>query len=131
MKILLKWVLLSLFIFFGGVLVISAIRFHGKPYFNSVGNKSYVIEEVDPTGEIISTKKGTSNKLTPFLISKELGLTPDILDKYEVFPSINLGLGSKIRVYETPILTIIDGKKKKEYRTWKKTVAEALTEAKV
>lgn len=52
-------------------------------------------------------------------------------DKVVFFPEPSMGLGSKIFIYRANPITVVDGKKRKIYRTWAPTVSEFLNENKI
>lgn len=51
-----------------------------------------------------------------------LGVTLDAADRVTTFPDPNLGIGSQIRIYRAPLLTIDDAGKRYSVRSWAKTV---------
>ena len=94
-------------------------------------DRPYVVEVIDPHGQNAGEYKGLSSETDPFLICQKLGATPFIEDKYNAFPDIDMGMGSKITLYRAPDYVIHDGKKNIPVRSWSKTVGELLMEQKI
>jgi len=90
--------------------------------------RPYIVDIYDQYGHFESEIQGVSSKTDLFLISSEIGADPDREDRYQSFPEIKMGLGSKITLYRTPDLTILDGKKKIAVKSWASTVEELLSE---
>lgn len=94
-------------------------------------DRPYVVEVVDASGNISSELKGISSSDNPFSISEDLGAGPFTEDKFQSFPDIRMGIGSKITLYRAPLIKVKDGKRSKEARSWKKTVEEFFFEQKI
>jgi len=91
----------------------------------------YVVEIYSAKGEELSEYKGTSDSSNVLEISKSLGATVYTEDKISSFPDVKMGIGSKITVIQAPKYTVIDAKKKFEYRSWVGSVGELLIEQKI
>lgn len=94
-------------------------------------SRPYLIEVFAPNGEKASTARGNSLAKTPFFVAVDLGIKPHEKDRFEMFPPIEMSLGGKITLYETPAYEITDGRKKLTARSWAKTVGELLAENKL
>jgi hypothetical protein len=90
--------------------------------------RPYVLEIYPADGGASQTISGISRETDPFMIAEDLGAKPVKLDKFSAFPSIDMGIGSKIIIYRTPDYLIIDGKKKIPVRSWTSTVADLFAE---
>jgi hypothetical protein len=94
-------------------------------------SRPYIVEEVSPSGQILSTQSGISSQVDPLLISQDLSANPYPEDKFSAFPDIKMNIGSKITLYRAPIYYLKDGKKNYTFRSWKKSVGELLIENKI
>lgn len=88
----------------------------------------YVIEEKDWQGDLISEKKGVSSGEDETEVAESLGYTLYPEDKLSAFPEMKMNIGSKITITRAPVIYLKDGKKRFEFRSWKKTVGELLEE---
>lgn len=93
--------------------------------------RPYIVNVIDAYGDHAIELKGTSSEIDPYLISQNLGAAPFPEDKFASFPSISMGIGSNITLYQAPVIKIKDGKRSKEVRSWQKTVGELFTEQKI
>lgn len=91
----------------------------------------YLVEIYSAKGDKLSDYKGSSDLTGVVEISKSLGAAVYPEDKVSSFPDINMGIGSKITVIQAPKYSIVDAKKKTEYRSWKTTVGDLLLEQKI
>ena len=90
--------------------------------------RPYVIEIYAADGHAENTTSGVSNETDPFVIAEKLGAAPVRADKFTAFPDIKMDIGSKITLYRSPSIALIDGKKKSEIRSWAETVQGLLSE---
>lgn len=90
--------------------------------------QAYLIREIDIDGNIINEYKGNSEFQTEREIAIDLGANPYKEDRFSSVPTINMGLGSVIKLYRAPRYMVIDGSKTLELRSWKETVGELLVE---
>jgi len=90
----------------------------------------YQITEIAPNGSenIIN---GESSSFDSQKIITDLGVAYYSEDKISVFPDPKLKLGGTIKILRAPVITIKDGKKIGEYRSWAKTAGQLLLEKNV
>jgi len=117
----------SSIIIFGSLSVLKSNAEDNNPYQISPSNFPYQIIEINPFGEEIVTI-GQTDQIDPIKIIPQLGIAYYPEDKILAFPNPDFGIGSKITINRAPVITIKDGKKVKEYRSWKLTVGELLSE---
>jgi len=91
----------------------------------------YAIEEKDWQGDLVSEKKGVSSGEDESEVVESLGYTLYPEDKLSAFPEMKMNIGSKISITRAPVIFLKDGKKRFEFRSWKKTVRELLEEKNV
>ncbi len=91
-------------------------------------DRPYIIDVVNAQGGIEKEIKGISSEIDPFLISQNLGANPYPEDHFADFPSIDMGIGSKITLYRAPLIHIKDGKRSKDVRSWQKKVGDLFRE---
>ncbi len=90
-------------------------------------NLPYRIIEIKPSGQQ-NTFDGASSSFDPTVIIPDLDVVYYPEDKVSAFPDPKLGIGSTIRLQRAPVIKIKDGKKTKDYRSWKTSVEELLSE---
>lgn len=93
--------------------------------------RPYVVEIIETDGNISNEIKGISASTDPFSIAQDLGAGPHKEDRFKSFPDIKMNIGSKVTLYRAPVLSIKDGKRSKEVRSWAETVGELFAEQKI
>ncbi|MEI6144213.1 MAG: G5 domain-containing protein [Candidatus Berkelbacteria bacterium] len=87
----------------------------------------YQITEIKPSGEQ-NTISGVSSSINPIKIIPDLKVPYYPEDKISTFPDPKLGFGSTIKIRRAPVISVKDGKRSKQYRSWSTTVDGLFTE---
>lgn len=110
---------------------VSALTFGSLSQSNATPSRverPFVVEIYSADGNVEKTISGVSYETDSYLIAEKLGASPVRADKFTAFPEIRMNIGSKITLYRSPMILLIDGKNKTEIRSWSKTVGELLLE---
>jgi len=91
------------------------------------GSYPYQIIEIKPSGGA-ETFNGVSSNIDPVKIIPDLNIPYYPEDRISTLPDPKVGIGSVITINRAPAISIKDGKRSKEYRSWVATVGELLSE---
>jgi len=108
----------------------SALKSNAKEansYQLSAVSFPYQISEIKPSGQQ-ETYSGISSDIDPIKIIPDLGVPYYPEDKVSTFPDPKLGFGSTIKIERAPVISVKDGKRSKQYRSWVDTVEELFSE---
>jgi len=87
----------------------------------------YQITEIKPSGDKVITD-GVSSSVNPIKVIPDLKVAYYPEDRISFFPDPKLGFGSTIKIERAPVISVKDGKRSKQYRSWVGTVEELFGE---
>ncbi|MEI8061157.1 MAG: G5 domain-containing protein [Candidatus Berkelbacteria bacterium] len=112
---------------FGSFSVLKSQAQEVGSYKLQVASYPYQISEIKPSGGK-NTISGVSSSIDPIKIIPDLKVAYYPEDKISTFPDPKLGFGSTIKIERAPVISVRDGKRSKQYRSWMITAGELFTE---